>query len=248
MKYLFVGGLARSGTSALCELLNGHSKISIGMERYKYSATSGKLFENGPELFTREKFFDWKDDETNIPVTAGKYAEMYSALASKYEETIYKGDKLPGYYRMVDKLLQSFPDAKIVLIWRPLLDVAMSWQRRSVDNTSWPAENDAFKAIARAKKDVQIIIKAAERHSDNLRIVGYESIFGSSKESAVSLIDWLGLDSNDKSFLTSLERLQKKSIKIANNRESVWPELEKAYYSDPQLVEIGKKVKELQEK
>src|SRR5215469_6731787 len=34
--YLFVGGCARSGTTAFVQLLNAHSEIFIGNERYLY--------------------------------------------------------------------------------------------------------------------------------------------------------------------------------------------------------------------
>ena len=95
-KYLFVGGLARSGTSALTELLNGHSEIAIGMERYKYLFGNGELFTRGEELFEKQKFFEWSPTETNVQLDDKKYQRMYERIERKYHQVSYHGT-LPIY-------------------------------------------------------------------------------------------------------------------------------------------------------
>lgn len=54
--FLFAYGVGRSGTTALCEALNLHHKIVMGVERYKYRMIGKSFLEVGPELFEKEQF------------------------------------------------------------------------------------------------------------------------------------------------------------------------------------------------
>ncbi|WP_405196631.1 sulfotransferase [Zarconia navalis] len=50
-KFLFVCGCPRSGTTAIAKLLNYHSKVILGMERYKYQIRKNESNAINPSLF-----------------------------------------------------------------------------------------------------------------------------------------------------------------------------------------------------
>ena len=56
--------VGRSGTTALCEALNLHHKIDMGVERYKYRMIGKSFLEVGPELFEKEQFFNYQPEDT----------------------------------------------------------------------------------------------------------------------------------------------------------------------------------------
>lgn len=219
-----MGGLARSGTSALCEMLNAHPRIALGMERYKYGVGTGALFARGPAAFERDAFFDIREDETNIGLGPGRYRRLYADLAAKYDNAAYVGDKVPGYHRHARRLLGAFPGARIVLIWRPLAQVAMSWDRRTRDDTPWPAANDAEAAVAQGLGAYRLMLDAAREHPDSVRLVAFDRIFAPGDEAPARLVGWLGLGP-DPAFEAAVARMREEAARLESEREPVRPEV-----------------------
>ena len=129
---LFVGGPQRSGTSAVVDYLNRHPEVLLCMERYKWVPPR----EVCPELFTFERILDYRmsprgegREETNTP---REYHEKL--LASKDAGRLkWIGDKNPNYVRKLDRLSENNPGASFILIYRPLEEVAESFEARSRD-------------------------------------------------------------------------------------------------------------------
>lgn len=128
---LFVGGPQRSGTSAVVDYLNRHPEVLLCMERYKWIPSR----EVRPELFTFERILDYRmspqggREETNTP---REYHEKL--LAGKEPERLrWIGDKNPNYVQKLDKLSDNNPGASFILTYRPLEEVAESFEARSRD-------------------------------------------------------------------------------------------------------------------
>lgn len=217
--FLFIGGVARSGTSALCEMLNCHPEIALGMERYKNLAATGELFLRAESLFVKEKFFHFESCETNVPMVGGKYDDLYRDMERKFQKVTYVGDKVPSYYKHVDRLMNSFPGAKILIIWRPLADVAMSWERRSKDTSSWPSANGIEAAAKEWSVAVDTIIQAREKYRGSLVLLDYEEVFKAGNPIPKRLINWLGLEMTE-DYRKGIGKLRKKAQMIADNREN----------------------------
>jgi len=241
--YLFIGGVARSGTSALCEMLNCHPEIAMGMERYKSLAANGELFSRAESLFVKEKFFDFEPCETNVPMVGGKYDELYRDMERKFQKVTYVGDKVPSYYKHVDRLMDSFPGAKIIIIWRALVDVAMSWERRSKDTSSWPSINGMEAAAKEWSVAMDTIIQARENHRGSLVLLDYEDVFKVGNPIPKRLINWLGLEMTE-DYRRGIGGLRKKAQAIANNRENASQEaLDLA--SQSKFIEVADKLKSI---
>ena len=129
---LFVGGPQRSGTSAVVDYLNRHPEVLLCMERYKWIPPR----EVRPELFTFERILDYRMSpqggdrkETNTP---REYHEKL--LAGKDPARLrWIGDKNPNYVQKLDKLSDNNPGASFILTYRPLEEVAESFEARSRD-------------------------------------------------------------------------------------------------------------------
>lgn len=129
---LYVGGPQRSGTSAIVYYLNRHPEVLLCRERYKWIPPR----EVRPDLFTFERILDYRmspqgrdREETNTP------REFHEKLlAGKDPERIrWIGDKNPNYVQRLDKLAVNNPGASFILAYRPVEDVAESFEARSRD-------------------------------------------------------------------------------------------------------------------
>lgn len=140
MRLLFVAGPQRSGTTALVHYLNRHPEVLLCMERYKW------VFPHDvrPELFVFERILDYKlspsgnsggeREETNTP--REYHAEL---LAGKERERLkWIGDKNPDYVKDLGLLSENNPGASFILTYRPLEEVAESFEARQKNpKASW---------------------------------------------------------------------------------------------------------------
>lgn len=130
-KLLFVGGPPRSGTTALTEYLNQHPGVLICMERYKWVPPH----EMRPELFTFERILDYRmsslgdREETNTP--REHHVELLKGKDPERLEWI--GDKTPAYVEILTRLSENNPGASFIVTYRPLEEVAGSFEARSQD-------------------------------------------------------------------------------------------------------------------
>ena len=187
-RHLFVTGVQRSGTSALTTLLNAHSQIAIGMERYKY-LYRGDPADVGPHLFDDGRFFDIQPSETNIGM-----APHYRALRGKFSGVAYVGDKMPGLVDCFPLLMQRFASPRFVYIFRDPAFVAASWQARADNpNDPWPAQNDAMVAVKSWNAEMERVIAFAQAHPGLLVPIGYEHLFSGAPDALDRLLHHLGL-------------------------------------------------------
>ena len=216
-------------------MLNSHSQIALGMERYRNAASSGKLFEQGYRLFEEDKFFDWQPDETSVRIVEGKYAKMYEQVRQKYSTVTYRGDKVPSYFAAAKPLFRTFPGAKMVIIWRKMDAVAMSWQRRSEDKSAWPAKNDAMAALKKARRMFTQVEAAKSNFPGAVMLVQYEKIFQYEDPTALRIIEWLGLDPHDTAFLESVNKMRQAAEQLTVKRGPVSEHVTRAIAKDYHL-------------
>jgi sulfotransferase family protein len=192
-KYLFVGGPPRSGTTVLANLLNRHPRVAIGIERYKYLyGNSARRAEITPALFEPARFFDFRQEETNIRKRNYKNVRE---LERKYESVYYRGDKWPAIARLRGVLDRALRRTCYVLIFRDVARVCSSWNARAANpDDSWPEENDYRAAVRRMNRDFRGIVTLASSEPGKFLVVNYDELFGENGYSVlVALLRQLGL-------------------------------------------------------
>lgn len=185
-KLLFIFGTARSGTSALCTLLNSDSRICLGMERYSFISKTARFT---PELFEERRFFDIQTGDTWYPAL-GKFADHYDRLKPKYAHAEYRGDKIPPLVRRLDYLLKTFPSARFLITVRDIYAVAASYEARANEGKHWPNTRRTMDAV----QDWNLMLENSLRHIRSPRIhwVLYEDFF-SDPAGLEALYSFLGM-------------------------------------------------------
>lgn len=195
VKYLFVGGPPRSGTTALVHYLNRHPAVLLCMERYKWLPAR----EVGPDLFSFERILDYRPRprgdrlETNTP---REYHE--ELLASKDPARLeWKGDKAPGYVERLDVLAENNPGASFILTYRPLEEVAESFEARSRDpEDPWLGGREGFRIGTEhwnaAMRHTRDFVESAANL--NVLVVSYHDFFRDVDAAIPQLARFLGVE------------------------------------------------------
>jgi hypothetical protein len=199
--HLFVIGCERSGTTPLIRLLGSHPNTAMGMERYKFvlrrvrKAGQPELF--SPELFEGERFLDFRETDTNLRPPS--FDRHYARIERRFRlgEVEVVGDKLlppDGYATLA--VASQFPDARFIFIYRDLLHVASSFNRRArdPDDTRWPARNDHLVALEHWNESFAAADwLAAEIGCERLFVVRPEVLYQPDARLCEAMFDFIGL-------------------------------------------------------
>ena len=187
--------MARSGTGALTRLLSEHRDIAVGLERYKYR-TREDGWQYSPDLFTRERFFDFQPEDTNIrPDTSEVWQSYYEPLEAKWDDVLYRGDKMTnmGFRRV----WPTMPQAHFVCIIRDIRAVAASWAARAANagDVNWSENTDAQAAVRGWNNSMGRLERTLERRADQVTVVEHSRLFGDPDATALrALCERLGLE------------------------------------------------------
>lgn len=187
MRPLFVAGCQRSGTTAFIRYLNLHPEILVCRERYKYiprRVTFGH--------FSFERIRAYSPDETNVPEE--QFVEL---LVSKDPEKLkWIGDKNPDYYKHFDGLLNRNPGARFIVLYRPLEEVAESFEARAKDpEDHWPARYDyemSVKLWNLALNNTREFIEGGNGY--RVLVLDYHAFFRMDEDTITSLSHFLELE------------------------------------------------------
>lgn len=182
-EYLFLCGCARSGTSVLQRVLAGHAEIALGMERYiRRFRQTGRL---SPDLFEKTRFFDVREGDTFYQ-DLSRFDRTYGALAERYQDCRYVGDKIPLLYRGYDAIFEDFADARFIFISRNIWDVASSFKRRALNENdpTWGDGRGVSEAIREWNDAHRLTADAMRKYGDRIFVINYEKLFG----------EWCGLE------------------------------------------------------
>ncbi|MEM9351298.1 MAG: sulfotransferase [Pseudomonadota bacterium] len=184
--FLFVGGMPRSGTSALRALLTLHPDTMIGQERYKRLWNKTGI---DPSHFEKDRFLD-----VTLEDTAEKQQDAFSPReewASRYDNAWIVGDKIPPIYRVYDMLWSNFPGCRVLYIVRNPISVAESFDARVANpDDKWSMTGES--ALRGWNMSVRKTLDAVEAGRP-VTVLSYERFFGSAAN-ADRLFEHLGLD------------------------------------------------------
>lgn len=193
--HLIVTGIARSGTTALAELLNSHEQICVGIERFKFQYLHNNFY--SADLFEKDRFFDFRPEDTNLrPAVRPDWQETYDIIARKWDGAAVIGDKVPDLTLVLQDMLTQNPDFKCLYILRNLKDVGLSWQARANrTRDSWPAGKGFVAACASWQTQSRALFDLMVKKDFNQRILllDYDSMYEPGNQTAAAILKFLGV-------------------------------------------------------
>jgi len=175
LKFLFICGCPRSGTTALWKTITAHHKTAIGVERYINLAYP--TFKLNQTHFLKERFF--KNNPGESRTDNFNEHQYYKELYNRYTQCNLFGDKIPFLYENYDPFYKSFPNATILYIVRNIYDVAQSYKVRFLDDKDpWNRNIDiAVSDWNKANKNTLFYLEKKRK----IHVIEYEHLFFESK-------------------------------------------------------------------
>lgn len=193
---LFVGGCARSGTTALADYLNQHPRVMVCQERYKRGVSTARITR---DLFAFDRILDFRPEELERPPWPPERFKKYHAkmLGNKDPaELAWVGDKGPWYVRYMDTLTENNPGARFIIAYRPLEEVAESWNARAQDpDDPWHSHRGVEQAVEiwnAAMTETRRFIRS--NPTPRVLIVSYHDFFSRHEAVVPQLSRFLGVE------------------------------------------------------
>lgn len=193
MNFLFVGGPPRSGTTAFTKYLNEHPEVLVCRERFKWLPQE----QVSRELFTFERILDFEDGYEKRDTERRQKVHEELLTRKNPEELKWMGDKFPGYVNMLDTLSENNPGASFIIMYRPVEEVAESFEARSRNpNDAWLAGRDGFRLGVRhwnaAMRSARDFIESGV--NPNVLVVSYHDFFYRNGDCVPLISRFLNLD------------------------------------------------------
>ncbi|MEM7756865.1 MAG: sulfotransferase [Cyanobacteria bacterium P01_A01_bin.40] len=204
--YLFAIGNARSGTTALGQLLNSSPEICLGIERYSnHDNISAASFES-------ESFFDSESENYLIR------PHFYEKIKDKFEQARYIGDKRPKFTQSWQNTWLNLPQAKIIYIFRNIYDVASSYNTRATNaalgiDQSWSSSRDFSKAVRDWNQGLREFPRLAQCYE--IYCVKYEDFF-IDKSKMEHLFAYFQINTNNQSIIAGIDKTHRTALKLQN--------------------------------
>jgi hypothetical protein len=193
---IFLLSLPRSGSTLLQRMLASHTDIATASEPwvmlpYVYTGRErGVRAEYGHRTMARAM----EDFCESLPGGRATYRQAMAGMARDLYTHAAGGrtyflDKSPRYHLIVQDLLELFPDAKLVLLWRQPIAVAASIIE-SFGSGHWNLERysvDLFEGLGN-------LVEAARTSSDRFHVVRYEQVLVNPDSELDQLFAFLELD------------------------------------------------------
>lgn len=165
---LFISGTARSGTTAMANMLNDQPGFLIGVERYNRLFRAGEVT---PGHFETPRFLDIRAGDSHKKGGFGDVDDPEDRFAAA---TVI-GDKFPQLYQYYDTVFARFPDARHIFMIRNPLSVAESYQART-ENPADKWQRDFTMAVTDWNRGLKAVLSLPPAQRAQVFIAEYENV------------------------------------------------------------------------
>lgn len=193
---IFIFSLPRSGSTLLQHLLAAHNFIDTASEpffllHFLESTREGDIY----STYSHQNMVWAIEDFANyLPGGYNDYLEelhefavrLYARASGK--DAKYFLDKTPSYHLVVEQIIEIFPEAKFIFLWRNPLSVISS-MLSSWQNGRWNIYHSEFRLF----KGFSNLISAFEKYQDQVCSIKYEEMILNTDQSIKNVFDYLEL-------------------------------------------------------
>ena len=132
---IFIGGLMKSGTSLLRKLISNHPNIFGGLETHWFTEDFVNYWQDGQSerMQWLRQFYELSEQEMTFIINQSKDATEFFYRFMEY--CTHKAgkkrwvEKTPDNVFQIQTILEVWPDAKVLIMYRNFLDVYASWKK-----------------------------------------------------------------------------------------------------------------------
>ncbi|NOZ21513.1 MAG: tetratricopeptide repeat protein [Planctomycetes bacterium] len=189
---IFIVGMPRSGTTLTEQILASHPKV--------FGAGELRLVHDGIAALPARLRTNADDLDCVVRATP----DMLKAVAEEHLQRLRRysadaghiTDKMPDNYLWLGWIVTLFPKAKVVYVKRDVRDIAVSCWMTSFRMIRWANDmNDIARRIADHER---IMAHWAQVVPDRYLVSPYEDLVDNPEEASRRLLDWCGLEWNEK--------------------------------------------------
>jgi len=195
IKFIFIGGCGRSGTTLVQKLLILHSKIT-GNGEFDFLAPLMHVFDqmSNPEHLKRQSFFYNKEQLGDIWKKHIEALLTSNIDVSKFE---YLSEKTPNNIYCAEQLLELIPGSKFIYVYRDGRDVISSFKqvkkRAKSKGEQLPNSIKDWASMWNNTSQKYHQLKNNDKFNGRHIAIKYEDLVNSPEESIANLMIFLGL-------------------------------------------------------
>lgn len=195
---IFIFSLPRTGSTLLQRLVAAHPDVATESETWlllplfyltKKEGSFAEYSVNLASTGTKEIFSKIEGGEEGYRKDIARVAtRIYGKLTNNNEK--YFLEKTPRYHLIAEEIIEAFPDAKFIFLWRNPLAVVSS-----IISTWGKNRWNLYRYYIDLYKGVENLSQAYENHKSKAIAVSYEKLIHDPQGQMARVLDYLGLSS-----------------------------------------------------
>ena len=195
---VFILSLPRSGSTLLQRVLATHPAISTASEPWlllplfyaRRADGSTSEYHQTDSAAAINDFIDTLGSEQDYYQAVAEFAlSLYRSSAG--QDAAYFLDKTPRYHLIIPELIQTFPEAKFIFLWRNPLAVAASMM------STWSGGNwNLHRFEIDLYEGIENLVSASKQLGDNCFSLNFEQLVSDPDAVYPKLFEFLGLSSD----------------------------------------------------
>lgn len=194
---IFVFSLPRSGSTLTQRILSSHPEISSKSETWLLLPLFYSMRRQGAmAVYGHDKQVSAIVDLCeSLPGHEDDYLKAIEVLASTIYRRASEGDskyfvdKTPRYHLIVEEIINTFPDAKFIFLWRNPLSIIAS-----IITTWGGGKWNLFQFYIDLYKGLENLVVSCRKHKDKVLAVCYEDIVDDPENTCRKIFSYLGLE------------------------------------------------------
>lgn len=197
VKPIFLFSLPRSGSTLVQRVLGAHPDVATVSEPWillpfiysmRKEGVYTKYGHHAAVKAIQDFYFEFPGGRDDYLMEMREFVLRLYEKTAVYKDERYFLDKTPRYHLIAKEIIELFPEAKFIFLWRNPLAVAASIMK------SWGAENwILYRFNVDLYQGISNLVAAYEAYKDKVYSVKYEDLVSSSEAPWESMFSYLEL-------------------------------------------------------